>query len=118
MSDDSSGLLDAGQIAELFSDVAEAETRENLREIFRQFYADVELELAALTTSTGPVVLAGQLHRLKGMMANYGFAHCARLLASWEAEAATADPAQRCQQVLQAFLESRAALGRHYAWLH
>ena len=110
-------LLDEDVIAELFSLADAPESRALLQDMYRSLYTAAETELPALDTMMEPAVLRIQLHRQKGMMAIYGFASCARLLAEWENDGKAGQVAARCNELQLVLNQSRAELRLRYPWM-
>jgi hypothetical protein len=107
-------LLDDRTLAELFAYADDPAGRAQLQDMFREFYADAELGCAALAAVEVAAERRARLHRLKGMMANFGFAGCAAQLAAWETTSAPADAAARMSHL---FAQSRQALAARHPWL-
>jgi hypothetical protein len=119
MSAPGTSLIDEAILAEL---LAEADTPEGvamLQQMFRNLHTATETEIVELEQQVGDdPARRRRLHRLKGMLANYGFAACARLLAEWEQEeGAAARRTTRCAEVQALFQRSREELKSRYPWL-
>ena len=110
-------LLDEPMIAELFSLADVPESRAMLQDMYGSLYTAAETELPALEAGLDPAVMRTRLHSQKGMMANYGFASCARLLAEWEREGTPEQAVARRSEVQMVLQRSRAELRRRYPWL-
>jgi hypothetical protein len=107
-------LLDDQTLAELFALADDPAGRAQLQDMYREFYADAAQACAALTAAEAATDRRARLHKLKGMMANYGFAGCAARLAGWEKTSAPADAAESLRLL---FVQSRRELAERHPWL-
>jgi hypothetical protein len=107
-------LLDDQTLAELFALADDPAGRAQLKDMFSEFYAEAEQACAVLAAAEAAPERRARLHKLKGMMANFGFAGCAARLAGWEATSAPPDAAATLRLL---FAQSRQALAVRHPWL-
>lgn len=114
---DDTPLLDEGVIGELFALADSVETQGMVRDMFAGMLATVRPELASLDFTADPATMKARLHRLKGMMGNYGLAACARSLAEWEQDLCAAEGAHRRQTLMAQLEQTWTVLCGRYPWL-
>jgi hypothetical protein len=113
-----SRLLDEAVIADLFSMAGDAPGRAQLQELFRSFFADAQQELDSSLAPGGDLAgLRPRLHRLKGMLGNYGFSGCANFIRRWEDEAAMGDHEGRRRELAELLQHTREELIKRYPWM-
>jgi hypothetical protein len=109
-------LLHREIVAAVYGDCESPEDRDAVRALLAGVTAEFGREAAGLGTELPAAERKARLHRLKGMLGNFGFGACAAYLAGWEHDLGRPPEAGR-DELTALFARSRDELLGLYPWL-
>jgi hypothetical protein len=109
-------LLQAEIVAVVYGECETPEDRAAVRAMLGGVEAEFERETAQLGSALTEAERKARLHRLKGMLGNFGFGACGAYLARWERDLGR-EPAAGRDGLVDLFSRSREELLIRYPWL-
>jgi hypothetical protein len=109
-------LLHPEIVSVVYGECESAEDRDAVRAMLAGVGTEFERETAQLGAALPEADRKARLHRLKGMLGNFGFGACGAYLALWERDLGR-EPGTGRDELVVLFARSRDELRGRYPWL-